>query len=141
MAFVVHGWMDRFFSSVLYANGRGWPVATIEDWARFADTNACGVDWSPLAGDNYIRAALANTRTAAYWLARFCVRLKRAGIPPARITIAGHSLGAQIAGYVGKNVQLWTGQQLGTIFGRSGALRDHSAVRKRSEFKNSSRYV
>lgn len=126
MAFIVHGWMDRFYSSVLYANGRGWPVATIEDWSRFVDTNACGVDWSPLADDNYIRAALRNTHTVAYWLARFCVRLNRIGIPSARITIAGHSLGAQIAGYVGKNLQLWTRQQLGTIFGTITKVRFRS---------------
>lgn len=30
MAFLVHGWMDQFFSSNLYYNGRGWPVATVQ---------------------------------------------------------------------------------------------------------------
>lgn len=30
IAFVVHGWMDGFFSGFLYANGLSWPVATIQ---------------------------------------------------------------------------------------------------------------
>lgn len=29
LAFVVHGWMDRFFSTFLYHDGLGWPVATV----------------------------------------------------------------------------------------------------------------
>lgn len=77
----------------------------------------CGVDWSPLANVNYIQAALKNTHITAYWLSRFVIQLNRAGIPFANVTIAGHSLGGHIAGFTGKNIQLWANGMLGTIFG------------------------
>lgn len=77
----------------------------------------CGVDWSPLANVNYLQAALKSTHTTAYWLSRFIITLNQAGISYANVSIAGHSLGGQIAGFTGKNVRLFANGLLGTIYG------------------------
>lgn len=88
------------------------------DWVRYTDTTACGVDWSKLSTGDYVRAALRNAHLAGFWLARLLVSLSMVGLPFHRVTISGHSLGAHVAGFAGKNVKAWTGgRRLATIFG------------------------
>lgn len=43
------------------------------------------------------------------------------GIRPANVTIAGHSLGAHVAGFVGKDLKRFSNQQLGRIYGLDAA--------------------
>lgn len=82
------------------------------------NTNVCGVDWSDLANENYFQAALLNTHIAGRVVANFVNYIGYAlGISPANVTIAGHSLGAHVAGFVGKDLKLFSNQQLGHIIG------------------------
>lgn len=82
------------------------------------NTNVCGVDWSDLANQNYFQAALINTHIAGRVVANFLNFISYAlGIPAANVTIAGHSLGAHVAGFVGKDLKRFSNQQLGYIIG------------------------
>lgn len=122
IAFVIHGWMDRFFSDLAVDNAQGWPLSTIVLWSHFVDTNACGVDWGDLSGANYIASALKNTHITAYWVTKLMLYINKNGISFDNMTIAGHSLGGQVAGFVGKKVQHFTGETLGTIYGKFAML-------------------
>ena len=74
------------------------------DWVEFVNTNICGVDWGRLAQTDYFTAAIENTKKTAYVVTLFIKGLITAGMSPTNITIAGHSLGAHIAGFIGKNL-------------------------------------
>lgn len=70
----------------------------------FVDTNVCAVDWSPLSFTNYFQAALVNTHRAGNVVTEFIQQLNKLGISPNNVTIAGHSLGGQMSGYIGKKI-------------------------------------
>lgn len=70
------------------------------DWAKYENTNVCAVDWNILATNLYSIAA-KNTKIVGRIVSVFLIRLHRLGIPLDQISIAGHSMGGQIAGYVG----------------------------------------
>lgn len=80
-------------------------------------TNVCGVDWSDLSKENYFRAALLNTHIVGNVVGNFVNYISLIGISPSVVTIAGHSLGAHIAGFVGKDLMRYVGQRLGRIIG------------------------
>lgn len=90
---------------------------TIINWAA-NDVNVCAVDWGPLSQNiNYFLVAQINTVRVANFLTEFLVRLERLGIVLAQTTLAGHSLGAQIAGKIGSKLQK-DGRTMGRIFGQ-----------------------
>lgn len=92
---------------------------THTDWVRFGHVNACGVDWSDLFTFNYVEDAMRKTKIAAYWLAQLMRTIDAAGIRYERTSVAGHSLGAHVAGFAGKHVKAWSGgRRLSTIFGK-----------------------
>lgn len=87
------------------------------DWVNFVDTNVCAVDWSTLSFDNYITAALVNTHIVADFITDFILRLNELGMSPNNMTVAGHSLGGHIAGFIGKNLRV-RGFTLSNIYGK-----------------------
>lgn len=88
-----------------------------KDWAKNGNINACGVDWSSLAANpNYMVPALVNTHIAAESIATVILNLVEAGVRTENIAIAGHSLGAHIAGFTGKRLKDH-GHWLAKIFG------------------------
>lgn len=90
-----------------------WP----KDWAKHANINVCGVDWHSLAADpTYIIAALENTHITAEHVTKFILNLVEAGVRTKNIAIAGHSLGAHVAGFTGKCL-IEKGHHLAKIFG------------------------
>lgn len=91
-------------------------------WVDNVATNVCGVDWSDLANENYVKAALRSTHIAGRVVSNFVNYISYAvGISPANVTIAGHSLGAHVAGFVGKDLQRYANQRLGHIIGLDAA--------------------
>lgn len=82
----------------------GWPFAVAREWTKFVDTNVCAVDWSILSRQDYLIAAQLNTRLVGYYIAEFITQLVRNNISPDDISVAGHSLGGQIVGFVGQNL-------------------------------------
>lgn len=89
-----------------------------QDWAKYGNNIVCGVDWTLLAADfTYVVPALVNTHIVAESVATFILNLvHQADVKIENITIAGHSLGAHVAGFTGKNL-IAQGHQLGKIFG------------------------
>lgn len=75
---------------------------TAIDWAHHADSNVCIVDWSRLSNFNYNIAASIHTKMVANALVTFMHFLIEHGMNIEQTAIGGHSLGAQIAGLVGK---------------------------------------
>lgn len=77
----------------------------------------CGVDWSSLgAGSKYYVPLLKNTHFVAEYVTEFIRNLEEAGVRAENIAIAGHSVGAHVAGFVGKHF-IAQGQQLAKIYG------------------------
>lgn len=77
------------------------PVAF--SWSQDGDCNVCAIDWSRLANYDYPIAALVHTKKVANYIIDFMEFLKNIHhIKVEDCAIAGHSLGAQIAGIVGR---------------------------------------
>ncbi|KAG7190862.1 hypothetical protein KM043_006925 [Ampulex compressa] len=78
-------------------------VATIiRAYLKRNDHNLIGVDYRKIAGFTYPKAALSagDVGTA---VAGALDKMVEHGLDPSRLHIVGHSLGAQVAGYVGRN--------------------------------------
>lgn len=75
-------------------------IRTSQDWAKYGDTNVCVVDWHPLAAHFYSVAA-RRTKYVGKVVGKFLFRMIEFGMPIDRITVAGHSMGAHIAGFAG----------------------------------------
>lgn len=69
-----------------------------------------------MANINYTVAALVNTNIAAESVAECILNLVKAGVRTENIAIAGHSLGAHVAGFTGK-LLIDQGHQLSKIYG------------------------
>lgn len=78
----------------------GWTIQK-NDYVKHVKSNVCGVDWSRLALTEYSLAA-NNTRIVAKYLVKFINTLKINGILLNQVILIGHSMGAHIAGMVGK---------------------------------------
>lgn len=96
-----------------------WMQYTIINWAANG-ANVCAVDWGPIAKEyfNYFKVAQVNTVRVAEYLAKVLLHLEQLGVVLADTTLAGHSLGAQIAGKVGAKLHK-SGRELGEIYGQS----------------------
>ncbi|KAL1403262.1 hypothetical protein pipiens_005749 [Culex pipiens pipiens] len=104
VAFVIHGWT----SSSQEAHFRD----LAGNYSRYVDSNVCLVDWANLAAYSYDVASGQSIRMTANYLTRFVRFLNLNGIGYAKVTLIGHSLGAHISGFVGKNL----GGEVGQIF-------------------------
>lgn len=71
------------------------------DWAHFGDCNACTVDWSRLANYDYAKSSVSHTKLVSNAVSSLMNFLTEHGMKIEDVSIAGHSLGAHIAGYVG----------------------------------------
>lgn len=89
------------FISHDFVNEIGWMRTTATDWVYHADCNVCIVDWSRLSNYNYNIAASKHTKMVADALVNFMDFLIKHGMDIEQTAIAGHSLGAQVAGLVG----------------------------------------
>lgn len=64
------------------------------------------VDWSPMCAFPWYSHAVLNTRVAARYLAKFIEYLVSRGFRLSKIHLIGFSLGAEIAGFTGKNLKI-----------------------------------
>ena len=103
--FIVHGWTD--------SRMRPWIINATKNYWEFVDTNVCVVDWERLANYHYAVAAKRNTKIVGKFIAEFIKGLVARKVDYEDITVVGHSLGGQVAGYVGAALD----GKLGTIFG------------------------
>ncbi|XP_031616461.1 phospholipase A1-like isoform X2 [Contarinia nasturtii] len=108
--FLIHGWMGGLNGGNIYLPPdvrpkNGWMRSTAQSWAKFADCNVCAVDWSRLANYDYSIAAMRHTKMVTDALEYFMQFLIDNEMEITQVSIAGHSLGAQIAGYIGEKFQ------------------------------------
>lgn len=82
----------------------GWMDSMARVWSRNTQSNVCAVDWSRLASYAYTIAALSHTRKTAAHIVDFIKVLEANGADVGEMSIIGHSLGAQIAGFVGSGL-------------------------------------
>jgi hypothetical protein len=64
------------------------------------------VDWSPMCAFPWYSHAVLNTRIAAKYLAKFIEYLVSRRFYLSKIHLIGFSLGAEIAGFTGKNLKI-----------------------------------
>lgn len=88
---------------------------------RSGNYNVMLVDWSPLTAVPWYTNAVDNLPVAARYVARFLRFLMASGLPAQSIHLVGFSLGAELAGFVGKQLQEW-GIVLPRITGLDPAL-------------------
>lgn len=105
MVIITHGWTDN-------AN-KTWVQETAKNVIKYQDSNVCAVDWNHLAKYRYYVSAIENVPKVSGYVTLFVAFLRDSGIPLDRVTLVGHSLGAQISGQVGYNYR----GQIGAIFG------------------------
>ncbi|XP_050535816.1 pancreatic triacylglycerol lipase [Daktulosphaira vitifoliae] len=68
--------------------------------------NLIVVDWSPLCAFPWYSHAVLNTRVVGQYLAHFIEYLVSKGFRLSKIHLIGFSLGAEIAGFTGKNLRI-----------------------------------
>lgn len=93
--------MDGFRGGFLKASNIGWQDSTARAMAYAMQANVCAVDWSRLAAYLYTITALLHTHKVSNHIYEFIQVLEVNGADVGQMIIVGHSLGAQIAGYVG----------------------------------------
>ncbi|KAI5638434.1 lipase domain-containing protein [Phthorimaea operculella] len=89
------------------------------------DYNFISVDWSRLIAFPWYRTAVRNTRYMGSRLATFVQYLNSVGVPPSSLHVIGFSLGAEAAGFAGKELRS-RGITLGRITGLDPAFPGYS---------------
>ncbi|XP_039431574.1 phospholipase A1 member A-like [Culex pipiens pallens] len=102
---ITHGWTDNV--------NKTWVQETAKNVIKYQGSNVCAVDWNHLAKYRYYVSAIENVPKVSGYVTLFVAFLRDSGIPLDRVTLVGHSLGAQISGQVGYNYR----GQIGAIFG------------------------
>ncbi|XP_052132249.1 pancreatic lipase-related protein 2-like, partial [Frankliniella occidentalis] len=122
------GALDPRLPTVVYVHGFGdhapGPSATTLRTAYFTagwNVNFVTMDWGPLAAFPWYANAVANSRAAGARLAHFLEGLFRDGVDPWNTHVLGFSLGAEVAGFAGKNLTQ-QGRRLGRITGLDPAF-------------------
>ncbi|XP_043278158.1 lipoprotein lipase-like isoform X2 [Venturia canescens] len=94
VVFYMHGFRD---------SPKGENIRTIvAAYLERATDNIIVLDWSEIASENYITLAATRVRDVAKVLARSVDRLVQLGCDRKTIHLVGHSLGAQLVGFLGK---------------------------------------
>ncbi|XP_050430197.1 pancreatic triacylglycerol lipase-like isoform X1 [Adelges cooleyi] len=104
--------MHRNMTTVIYVHGfteqgNSKGATTIKKAYLYrGGVNIIIVDWSPLCAFPWYSHAVINTRAAGQYVARFIEYLVSRGFMLSKIHLIGFSLGAEIAGFTGKNLRI-----------------------------------
>jgi pimeloyl-ACP methyl ester carboxylesterase len=79
--------------------------------------NVILVDWNSLSALPWYFAAVQNCQVVGLYLARFLDFLDSRGIPLSNVHVIGFSLGAEVAGFTGKNLRAGMAPRLPRITG------------------------
>ncbi|CAG2117044.1 unnamed protein product, partial [Medioppia subpectinata] len=103
---ITHGWTDYY--------GKDLWMPNMKDYFLDYDYNVVVLDWeTPASDSNYFNAAF-NCQIVGAMLSYFVRTLVSMGVNVADIHLVGHSLGAHIVGFCGKN---FTNPKIGRISG------------------------
>ncbi|XP_046476732.1 inactive pancreatic lipase-related protein 1 isoform X1 [Neodiprion pinetum] len=107
--FIIHGYLEN--------GDKTWVLRMTKELLHREDCNVVVVNWLTGAGPPYTQA-VANTRLVGAMTARLAAQFIKIGsFEPSRVHVIGHSLGAHTAGYVGYNLRVRYGLNLGRITG------------------------
>lgn len=99
--FLIHGWFEDDTADI--------SVATSAELLNYYDFNVIFIDWSEGSRTiNYIGAANRVPTIGQFVASQIDFLVSQNAVNLARLTVIGFSLGAHIAGHVGKNVQSGT---------------------------------
>lgn len=105
--FLVHGWTEH--PNVTWCNN------ATEAYLRKGKFNVIAVNWSKYGDNNYLTASMYS-QPVGNVIAEWIVNLhKKKRIPLKNFHLLSHSLGCQVAAFIGKHVQVLTGKKLGRI--------------------------
>lgn len=127
--FIIHGWHDGFEGGPTwifngpYIDRRGrpelWMEPLAQQWIKHADCNVCIVDWSSLASGGYIDVVKNRLPRVVDDIVNELEIYMERGMNISEVSIVGHSLGAHIAGSVGREFKTHHGIELKAIYGAS----------------------
>lgn len=106
-----HAEFQPDLKTVLYLHGYNESITTgsapviADAYRQRGDHNIIILDWAALAGGNYLLGAVINAKRLGPRLADVLIGMFDADLPLERFHLVGHSLGGQLAGIVGRNVQ------------------------------------
>lgn len=105
--FIIHGWMEN--------SNRTYVRALTNAYLRRGEYNVIAVDWARPAQFDYTISA-RNTKSVGRDLGEFIIRMmKILNIPLKKFHILGHSLGAHVGGFAGKEVIKRLGKKIGRV--------------------------
>lgn len=119
--FIIHGWRDGIEGHNKYDRNDTrkhdlWMIPMGKDWAKYNNSNVCLVDWSFLAKGDYLFTIKYQLQRVANEMVKFTEVLRVYGMNYTQVSVAGHSLGAHIAGLFGRGVQS-KGWKINAIYG------------------------
>lgn len=126
--FIIHGWHDGWLGGATdwgpmkpYIDRRLrkdlWMEPLAQKWFNYTDSNVVLVDWSELARGDYIDTVRTKLpRAVEHIVAEMELYMGR-GMNILKVTIVGHSLGAHVAGSVGRAIKERYGVQIKAIYG------------------------
>ncbi|XP_052865814.1 phospholipase A1 VesT1.02 isoform X1 [Anopheles cruzii] len=107
---VQHSRFDKGKKTVMYFHGyiespEVESVHVIADaYLKRGDQNIIILDWASLADGNYLLEAVPNCKKLGSYLGAVVLRMAAAGLDVNKLHLVGHSLGGQLAGYIGRTV-------------------------------------
>nr|UPN66603.1 pancreatic triacylglycerol lipase 1 [Colaphellus bowringi] len=100
---LIHGWTTDDTSP--------WYAPLRDEYFKLGAHNIIYINWSK-AGNKSYDVSSANVRPVGRFIAQFLIA---SGVPLEKIQIVGHSLGSQLAGFIGKTMIELTGKKIGRI--------------------------
>lgn len=104
-----------------FLNNKDAPVNRLlrQAYLKKNDFNVIVVDWGKVAQNSFYAYAVSSLPSVGKVVAEMIQKLSEAGAKPSEMLVTGHSLGAHVAGFTGK--QLPEKYRLGTIIGMDPA--------------------
>ncbi|XP_055917532.1 phospholipase A1 member A-like isoform X2 [Eupeodes corollae] len=93
-----HGWKES------QTSGSNNIPTTVAAYLKRKDVNLITVDYAKAAGERYFEVALVNIEELAPVLADAVIDLFEAGVDRKEFRVVGHSVGAQLAAMMGRNI-------------------------------------
>lgn len=147
--FLIHGWHDgwlggvrEFYDPSPYIDRRMrkdlWMEPLAKKWYNYTKSNVVIVDWSDLARGGYIDTVKTKMPRVVERIVQEMEKYMGRGMDITRVTIAGHSLGAHVAGAVGREIKARHGVRIKAIYGLdpAGPLFGHDIGIGRFEIDN-----